>query len=295
MFNTLRFDLKKNVLSPGFVLGIISLLILIFSTKCVVFNGDVKQPNYNYIQFVIYAKKDEIMSTYLYSNVQMFIRGFKNEWLAVFLPMITGMVCVPMLCDELNSNNSRMCIIRSNISNAILSKFCAALLSSILMIIIVVSIFGVFCYICFPSLQEYSFNESELMQYPLNHLFDSQKVYLVVIARVITIIIYSMPPCIVALITGALTLNKFVSLSIPVMGYFALQQIAQAAYTFYDDSKAGLSLICFYDISQRLSCGETEFNRLIDLPLFIFYIYPLVILLIWLAVFYKLMEGRYCG
>ena len=293
MLNTLRFDLKKNVISPGFVLGVMSLLILIFSTKCIVFNGDVRQSNYNYIQFVIYAKKDEIMSTYLYSNIHMFMRGFNNEWLAVFLPMITGMACVPMLCDELNSNNSIMCVTRSKMSKAILSKLCAALITSFLMIIAAISIFGAFCYICFPSIQEYDdIYASELLQYPLNHFLNSQEVYLVVIARVITIILYSALPCAIAMIIGALTLNKFVSLSVPVMGYFALQQIAQSALTIFEDKK---SAIYFFEFSQRLLRGETEFCRLTGLPLPIYYIYPFVMLLICLAVFYKLMKGRYCG
>ena len=303
MLNSLRFDLKKNILSAPFLLGTGALLLLMLMTSCTVFNGDADQPNYNYIQFLIYADRDEIMSTYLYSDICMFIRGFGGEWTAVFLPMLTGLACVPMLCDEVNSNNFRLCVTRSGRRRYILSKLCAAVITAVLMIVLVTVIFGLFCLIAFPSPREYLSglegkqleavkSSLSFSEYPLNALFCSRSRALVVLSRLITLSLYSEVPCMLSMIMGALTLNKFVSLSVPVMLYFAVRQLAVSAVQSAYEEMRELPKLWFFEVRERFMYGEAQFEEIMHLPTAWFYVYPIAVLLLLGALFYRLMKRR---
>ena len=303
MLAALRFDLKKNILSAPFLLGTGALLLLCLMTSCTVFNGAADQPNYNYIQFLFRADRGEMMSTYLYSDICMFIRGFGGEWTAVFLPMLTGLACVPMLCDELNSNNFRLCVTRSGRRRYILSKLCAAVITAVLMIVLVTVIFGLFCLVAFPSPQEYidlaegkeqamlrhSFAFSE---YPLNALFASRSRALVVLSRLITLSFYSALPCMLSMIMGALTLNKFVSLSVPVMLYFAIRQLAVSAVQSAYEEMRELPKLWFFEVRERFVNGETQFEEIMHLPAAWFYVYPAAALLLLGVLFYRVMKRR---
>ena len=303
MLNSLRIDLKKNILSANFLLGTGALLLLMLMTSCTVFNGNADQPNYNYIQFLIHADRNEMMSSYLYSDIYMFIRGFGGEWTAVFLPMLTGLACVPMLCDELNSNNFRMCVTRSGRVRYILSKLCAAMITAVLMIIAVSLIFGLFCLVAFPSPQDYAQlaegKEQEMLrrslsfsEYPLNALFGSRSRALVVLSRLLTVSLYSAIPCILTMIMGALTLNKFVSLSVPVMLCFALRQLAVSAIQSSYEEMRDLPKLWFFEVRERFTYGETQFEKVMHLPTAWFYVYPIAVLLLLGMLFYKLMKRR---
>lgn len=299
----IRFDLKKNILSAPFLLGTGALLLLILMTSCTVFNGTAEQPNYNYIQFLIHADRDEVMSTYLYSDICMFIRGFGGEWTAVFLPMLTGLACVPMLCDEINSNNFRLCVTRSGRRRYILSKLTAALITAVLMVVTAAVIFGLFCLIAFPSPQEYidlaEGREQEMLrhsfafsEYPLNALFASRSRALVVLSRLITLSLYSALPCMLSMIMGALTLNKFVSLSVPVMLYFAVRQLAVSAVQSAYEKMRDTPKLWFFEVRERLMYGETQFENIMHLPVMWFYVYPAAALLLLGALFCRLMKRR---
>ena len=299
----LRFDLKKNILSAPFLLGTGALFLLMLMTSCTVFNGNADQPNYNYIQFLIYADRDEMMSTYLYSDICMFIRGFGGEWTAVFLPMLAGLACVPMLCDEVNSNNFRLCVTRSGRRRYILSKLTAALITAVLMIVAVTVIFGLFCLIAFPSPQEYLYglegkqleavrNSLSFSEYPLNALFGSRSRALVVLSRLITLSLYSAVPCMLSMIMCALTLNKFVSLSVPVMLYFAVRQLAVSAVQSAYEEMRDLPKLWFFEVRERFMYGETQFEEIMHLPTVWFYVYPIAVLFLLGVLFYRLMKRR---
>ena len=301
--NTLRFDLKKDILSAPFLLGTGALLLLMLMTSCTVFDGSADQPNYNYIQFLIYADRKEVMSTFLYSDIHMFIRGFGGEWTAVFLPMLTGLACVPMLCDELNSNSFRLCVTRSGRGRYILSKLGAAVITAMLMMLTAAVIFGLFCLIVFPSPQEYidaaSGTDREMLrqgltfsEYPLNELFGSRSRALVTFSRLITLMLYSVVPCLLSMLMGALTLNKFVSLSVPVMLYFAARQLAVTAIQNAYEKMEDPPRLWFIDVCDRLAGGEVQFQRIMGLPLFWFYGYPAAVMLLLGAAFYNLMKRR---
>ncbi|MBR1763818.1 MAG: hypothetical protein IJ746_00305 [Ruminococcus sp.] len=302
MPNTLLFDLKKNLLAAHFLLGAGALLVLMLSSSCTVFNGQADQPNYNYIQFLIFADRREVMSTVLYCDIHMFIRGFGGEWLAVFLPMLTGLACVPMLCDELNSGAFRMIVTRRGRRRYILSKLCAAALTAMLMLLLAAVLFGVFCLAAFPSPREYldaaSGEERQRIwrglsfsEYPLNSLLHSRSRALVALSRLITLMLYSALPCLSAMLMGALTLNKFVSLSVPVMVCFTVRQIALSAVQRAYEHESTTRL-WFFDLQARLQYGETQFEEAMDLPLMWFYIYPVLMSLLLGAAFYRLMKGR---
>lgn len=305
MLNAIRTDLKKNILSGGFLLGVGALLLLILLSDCVVYDGSGTMPSYSYLQFVFKTERSLWLSEILYSDIHMFIRGFGNEWLAVFLPMLTGIACVPMLCDELNSNNFRLCVIRRGRGQYIASKLISAALTAMLMVTAAAVMFGLFCLIVFPSPKqclaasgaegrhlEYLRRLVSFEEYPLNALFSSHSRCLVALSRLLTLWLYAVLPCILAMLLGAVTANKFVSMSLPVMGYFGIRQIAISVIENSFKNGGKYPKLWFFDVRSRYSQGETMFSDIMGLPVWTFYLYPIIACVLLGLLFAKVMKRR---
>lgn len=305
MINAIRTDLKKNILNAGFMIGCAAILILLLSTNCVIDPGDVI-PAYSYLLFLIKTNEEFRLSNLLYCDIFMFSRGFLNEWLAVFLPILTGIACVPSLCDEINSNNFRMNISRTGFSKYIISKFIAAFITAFTMLLIVSAAFGIFCIAAFPSPQDFfentTISDSRMLEhfkrmtafsdYPLNALFHSGSRALAGLSRLLTITLYAALPCEIAMLFGTLTCNKFVSLSIPVMCYFGIEQAAMAIENKAFEKSGKTPAIWFWNFHARYYEGERRFSEITGLPTLVFYLYPIILIVLTGIVFFFLSKRR---
>lgn len=169
----------------------------------------------------------------------MFSRGFQNQWIPIFMSVLTGIACVPMLCDEINTGNYRMSVIRIGKTRYITSKFISAMITSVIILVIPFIIFGIICWLTFPNKTDYiefikseyskNINDEFLLEQmerelqlvtetlsskssPLNALFGSESRLLFVITRLFTASLYSIIPCLISMCLGAISSNKFVSL-----------------------------------------------------------------------------------
>ena len=308
MINAIRTDLRKNILSFRFVIGCAVILILLLSTNCVVDPGLVV-PAYSYPLFLIKTGEELWLSTPLYCDIFMFVRAFQNEWLAVFLPVLTGISCVPSLCDEINSNNFRINISRIGFGNYIVSKFVSAFITAFAMMLVVCVVFGIFCIAAFSSPNEFYENTSlsdngmldyyrhltSFSDYPMNALFHSQSRMLAALSRFITITLYAALPCEIAMLFGTITCNKFVALSVPVMCYFGIEQAAISIEQKVIEKNGKTPPIWFFDFHARYYEGERFFSKITGLPAFVFYLYPTVLIFFVGIAFFILLKRRVCS
>ena len=299
----LRFDLKKNICSVHFLLAVLVTLVLAMSGNFTVDAGQGR-PAYNFVQLLMHTDKSLWQTSHYYCDAYMFLRGFRNEWQAIFLSAVMGLACVPQLCDEINSGNYRFIISRCGKRTYILSKFAAATLTSMLVIFTAYSVFFIICIAVFPAPSEYlsslgddkhsGFIRAELSfsDSPANAFFHSGSRLLLAFSRTLTASLFAVLPCLLALVLGALTLNKFVSLSLPVMFYFGLSHISEDLVNKSFGSEKKLPLMLFYQVPARFGDVERWLERDLEIPLWAMYLYIFAVMILLYLAFSKCVRKR---
>lgn len=299
----LRFDLKKNVFSLHFALAVLVTLALALSGNFTVDSG-ADRPAYNFIQLLFNTDKTLWQTSHYYCDAYMFLRGFRSEWQAIFLPAVMGLACVPQLCDEINSGNHRFITSRCGKRTYILSKFAAAALTAALIIFTAYFVFLIVCITIFPAPSEYlcalgndkhsDYIRAELSfaDFPANAFFHSGSRLLLVFSRTLTASLFAVIPCLLSMTLAALTLNKFVSLSLPVMFYFALSHISEDLVNKSFGSEKKLPLMMFYQVPARFGDVERWLERDLEIPLWAMYLYVLAVTALLYLAFSKAIRKR---
>lgn len=302
MLKALKYDLKKNIFSINFLLGIVVVFLLICATAYEVSGGD-SYLSYPFIKFIFNTDKGLWESNYFYSGVKMFEKGFSNRWTAIFLPIITGISCVPMLCDELNTNTYRMSVIRLGKTNFVLSKFFSAIITAVLIIAIPYIVFAVYCMSVFPTLEFYIQNADSSYAERLTKIFEMQRsgfnqiagndnALVTIVGRIVTASIFSAIPCLLAMLLGAVTRNKFVSLSLPVMFYFGITQIMANITNKALEETGNTPATIFFDPTERFFNVEFWFENFTKLGIGYIYLYALAVTVVLFLLFNFVMRRR---
>ena len=299
----LRFDLKKNICSVNFVLAVTVTLALAMSGNFTV-DANADRPAYNFVQLLLNTDKTLWQSSHYYCDAYVLLRGFRSEWQAIFLPAVMGIACVPQMCDEINSGNFRFNISRCTKRTYILSKFAAAALTTMLVIFTAYSVFLVICTAVFPAPGEYlsslgddkhsSFIRAELSfsDFPANAFFHSGSRLLLAFSRTLTASLFAVLPCLLSMVMGALTVNKFVSLSLPVMFYFALSHIAEDLVNKAFGRGEDMPLMLFFEAPYRFGEVEVWLERDLKIPLWAMYLYVLAVMILLYCAFSKCVRKR---
>jgi len=264
MIDFIRIDLKKSILSLRFMLSVLVLLTLIFSTGCVLL--DTLTPDYSIAEFIFKTDKSLWLEYSSYSCISIFNQGFSNQWLGIFIPFLAAFSCVPIFCDEYNSNYWRHCVERTGINKYIFSKFLCSILISFALIIVCYLIFAVICFSIFPHPDEYTdeiYFSDWFNYYAFNSFFDSDSVILLIAERIMTAGIISATGVLFCLIISSITMSKYISLGFPVLIYFFFAQVAKPYMSSgnMDDAK-----YFFLDNSSRFSSIENWFTDYTGLP-----------------------------
>lgn len=304
----LCYDLKKNICSVNFLLACTAVFMLILITNCVVYDGST--PNYSFPGFVLNTDRSFWQSSILYSRFNMFLRGFSSQWLAYFLPILTGISCVPMLCDEINSNNFRMVCVRGNIRSYITSKFICAFITASLTVIIPYIIFGIFCYFTFPPTESYREMLTEIhaprgiagqeqlnalfsnKSWPLNALFDTNSGWVFLTGKLLLTSAYAALPCLLTMVMAALTLNKFVSMAFPVMICFGVSQVLINAISKASENSESIGFWQFFEFQGRFYRFESEFEETVHLPTSFIFAYIVLALILLYFVFEAILNRK---
>lgn len=287
---TLRCDLQKTLFSANFLLAAAVMLALIFSTGCVLIDSDI--PQYSIGEFIFKTDRSLWISQSAYSSVNIFAAGFSNRWLGIFVPFLAAFACVPAFCDEYNSNCWRHCIERLGMKKYIISKFLCCITVSFSLIIVCYSIFGVICFCVFPMPSE-CYHEPFLRKwyefYGYNVLFDSDSILLFAIGRTLTAAMVAIIGGLFCHIVSALTMNKYVSMGIPVLLYFFFAQIGNK-YQYEGDTAHQIMILL--DNSLRFSSLETFLVNNTKCPVWAAFIYFAAVTVLFFIIYYAVMKRR---
>lgn len=283
-------DLKKSFFSVNFLLSVIVLLVLIFSTGCVLLDTDT--PDYSIAEFIFKTDESLWLEYSSYSCVDIFAQGFSNQWLGIFIPFLTAFACVPVFCDEYKSACWRHCVYRIGIKKYILSKFLCSVIISFALVITCYLIFAAVCFGVFPYPEEYAegvFYRAWYDYYGINKALGSDSYLIFIFGRIFTAGMIGTVGSLFCLVVSSITMSKYVSLGIPVLVYFFFAQVAKP-YKF-SGNMSDLKF-WFLDNSSRFSSLETWFADYTGFSLWTAYAYFFAVIALFLIIYYFIMKRR---
>ena len=195
------------------------------------------------------------------------------------MPFLVSFPCVPVFCDEYNSNCWRHCVERTGRRKYILSKFICVIAVAFALITLCYLIYAAICMCIFPDpensldplLAERGGKWYEY--YYFNNYFDTPSKPLIIAARIITSAVVASVNGLFALALSAVTMNKYTSMGIPMIIYFFFMQFAES-YEFGTNIEGIVDTRFFFaDNSQRISGVENWFCEYMGQPLWWAYLY----------------------
>lgn len=144
LMNCLYIDLKKTIISYGFIVSIMITFLLCFSS--VIYTNSFTGKEHTAIEIILTRKQ--------FNMIQFFGREILltsvSPYITIFLPVLSAIPFVTVFCAERLSGNMRFTITRTNSTLYIISKFISALVSGALSImlgfvlysIVICSVFG---------------------------------------------------------------------------------------------------------------------------------------------------------
>lgn len=290
MINAIKSDLRKSFFSINFLLSIIVFIILIFSTGCVLL--DTSTPSYSIAEFIFKTDKSLWLEYSSYSCISIFSQGFANQWIGIFIPFLAAFSCVPVFCDEYNSNYWRHIAERTGFRKYICSKFICSIIISVSLISICYLIFAVVCFSIFPFPNEYAdsvYTADWFNYYGFNRIFGSDSVLLFIFGRILTSGLIAQIGGLFCLAVSSVTMSKYVSLGIPVLTYFFFAQVAKP---YMYSGKMEDAKFYFLDNSARFSSVVNWFSDYTGLSLAFAYIYFLLVIAVFFVLYYYVMKRR---
>ena len=289
MLGMIKSDLKKSLFSITFVISVIALLVLILSSPC----GYDEYLDKSIFQRILENDKDLWKTDASFSDLMIFQAGFQGHWLSVFLPCITAFAFVPVFCDEYNSGYWRFNVVRNGRKKYLCSKFFSQLIVSSLVIITGYVIFAVICFSIFPHITEYPPHPvygEWVNRISFHDYFNTDSCLFFVCARVFTSLFVANTGALLCLILSAFLMNKYASVSIPVIVYFFCR--VTALNKIFSENTDKYSKLFWLDNSSRFAAAEIYFPNYWNKPFYFAYIYFIVVQIVLFFLFYYVMKRR---
>ncbi|MBE6869788.1 MAG: hypothetical protein E7494_13700 [Ruminococcus albus] len=290
MIGAVKTDLHKSLVSVNFLLSVIVLNVLIYSTVCVPI--DEPLPQYTIGEFLLKVSRSDMLQNRIYSRQSMLVTGFSNQWLGIFISFLTAFACVPVFCDEYNSNCWRHSVERVGIRKYIASKLLTSVIVSIFLAVFCFGTYAVICRIMLPDHSDYGEDILDLYGYTFNAFkrnFGSESFLLFVMIRLMDSAVVTVIGGLFSLTFASLTMNKYIGLSMPVLVYFFFAQVGQDFMLNGDPNKLRFM---FLDNSIRISQLEYTYTGYSGKPLWTVYIYFTSVIILLCAGFSLVMRRR---
>lgn len=290
MINAIRTDLRKTLFSVKFLLSAIILLALILSSSCVLIDSTL--PQYSIAEFIFKTDRTLWLSETAYDCTSIFSDGFSNQWIGIFIPFLVAFPCIPIFCDEYNSNCWRHSVERLGLKKYIISKFFCIAIVSVCLIFICYGIFAIICFGVFPFPDEYP-KDPELTGladfWGFNRAFESDSILLFVAGRFVIVTSITVLGGLFCLIVSAMSMNKYVSMGIPVLIYFFF---AQVCVSIVSNGEMEDLKFYFLDNRERFRALEAWFDGYTGYPLWSYFVYFIVACAVMFVAYYGVMKRR---
>lgn len=223
MMRIFMTDLKQGLCSGRFLVSCAILLALMLSAQGVPSGYDI--PNYSIFMTIFKTNSSLWEQEYFFSSFHMWEKGITVNHFGAFLPAIAALPSLPLLCDEYKSQNYRFHCIRSSRLSYILSKGFAVMGVACCAVFFSLSVFGLICAMVFPPLTSY-----QTLAIVLESGLDVSIPWLIILQYTLFLMAFSACGAMLCMLFAAMTMDKFSSLTLPVVICFLFNQLSQKLY-----------------------------------------------------------------
>lgn len=156
---SLKCDLNKTVLNPGFLGAVLVTAILCFTAN--VYTDTANDKSYSVFETLFALDRQLIRTDISFSSVTVFQKALSG-YISMFIPIIVAFPFMVSFCAERNNGLMRFTITRTGKYRYYMSKFFASFLSGGLAVMLGVALFGVIVSGIFPNLSSYELSQEEL-------------------------------------------------------------------------------------------------------------------------------------
>lgn len=202
-------ELKKNIFNSTFFFSVIFIALLCFASG--IYTDEYAKKSYSIIEVLIHFDYNFIKSNYDFSSLLVFEKGI-NEYLMMFMPILTSISFIRSFCAEINSTFYRYEICRIGKSTMALSKFVGGMLSGGLAALIGILLFGIIIICVFPSINSYQIDPI------LYEILLGEKGSLAIILNILAgSFLYGMFSSMLSILLSIIIQNFYVSICLPFM------------------------------------------------------------------------------
>lgn len=156
---SLRCDLNKSIINPGFLGAAAITLLLCFTAN--VYTDPSNDKTYSVFEALFRLDKRIFAGDYAFASVSVFQKALSG-YITMFIPIIAAFPFMISFCAERNNGLMRFSITRTGKYRYCLSKFSASFLSGGLAVLLGVAVFGIITCLAFPSISAYDIPSEEL-------------------------------------------------------------------------------------------------------------------------------------
>lgn len=157
--NCIFSELKKVILSPYFLIGIIAFALMCFTSSAYTEHSNNREMSIFEMMTMLGTDKAQ---SYEFSALYVCSRGF-GTWIVQFLCIIVAFPFVKVLCDERRFSEKRYIICRMGKLRYCLSKFLCAIISGALLCALGFLLFSAAVNIIFPPISNFPPEQAEML------------------------------------------------------------------------------------------------------------------------------------
>lgn len=151
-------ELKKVVLSPYFVIGVLAYVLMCFTSSA--YTDPSTRKEFSIFEMITMLGTEQAQ-TYEFSAQFVCYRGL-GTWVSMFLCIIVAFPFVKVLCDERSCTEKRYIICRMGKLRYSLSKFLSSIISAAILCALGYLLYSAAVYIIFPSIAQFSPEQAEM-------------------------------------------------------------------------------------------------------------------------------------
>ena len=280
MINSLRTDLAQGIFSIRFFISCTILLGLFGLATGVPTNDNFGVESGTIIQMFLTTDKSLWLKDPCFSSYQIWQNGLRVLNLGTFLPAIVSFPILPLLADELKSQNYRFHCIRGKYKTYVISKCFAAIIIACYIVFICSFIFWLLCWIVLPSPDSYAntiLGEIYGVEIPWGTMLELTVSLMVVAAMNATI----------GILLTVITVDKFASICLPVVLSFLANQIGQKMYIKQHDARYfSIKPDCFYQADIWISAFRINISSWVVLLI------PIILSAIFVFLAYNIAKRK---
>lgn len=209
-------DLKKNILSPNFIISILLMTFLCLLADAP--NVSAREPLSVFDEIVKMRRAIWLDKGTDFSSISIFYHFDNSLWFNIVLPIIAAFTVVYHFSDEWFGDNYILTLYRSGYKKYTFAKLSAAFITGFLVALIGLSIFGLIILNVFPSINE--FGDGAFWYYDSAY----SSAYSAVIAKIINTSSVCGAYAFLSLFVCLLLKDKFFTLSLfMVVNYFSVK------------------------------------------------------------------------